>query len=442
MDAKEEELPDGVYPAAGQNQEKGKWSILKSAFVGSNSILDDTRLKKNSIHRHQGFEMFSRDSKIWIPTVGLKISSRTNADNVTRMIFRKLLIFCQTNGCRITVSRVLFSAYGKALVQCVQITQELCRSGCGKLVKINTGHSKQHSNMLIELLFYPPKDYFEFLWSSSKPHETSSSVNADLCKAAKMEGPFTLATYNLKSQCQVMFRERPERKKLSLKELFSHKVHGVDNTGNVRVWFSEQVLLYCLMQPAFLDKLGIKLNNSDVLELGGGMTGLAGIGIAVQYPKTHQVIISDGNPDSVLNQKLCIHLNEETGNIPKGKVKCCHLMWDKEDKSGAISELLHQHPKGFDLIIAADCLFFQDFHEDLKHVLSLLLAKNGQILLLQPTRGESMNNFMDIAQGVFTMELLDEYESKISELHQEYLQKSDYAPNLHFPFLLRLRHRI
>eukprot|EP00638_Chattonella_subsalsa_P012761 CAMPEP_0117811482 /NCGR_PEP_ID=MMETSP0948-20121206/22160_1 /TAXON_ID=44440 /ORGANISM="Chattonella subsalsa, Strain CCMP2191" /LENGTH=393 /DNA_ID=CAMNT_0005648097 /DNA_START=15 /DNA_END=1192 /DNA_ORIENTATION=+ len=393
MDAKEEELPDGVYPAAGQNQEKGKWSILKSAFVGSNSILDDTRLKKNSIHRHQGFEMFSRDSKIWIPTVGLKISSRTNADNVTRMIY-----FVRPMVAESLFLGVLFSAYGKALVQCVQITQELCRSGCGKLVKINTGHSKQHSNMLIELLFYPPKDYFEFLWSSSKPHETSSSVNADLCKAAKMEGPFTLATYNLKSQCQVMFRERPERKKLSLKEL-------------------------SLMQPAFLDKLGIKLNNSDVLELGGGMTGLAGIGIAVQYPKTHQVIISDGNPDSVLNQKLCIHLNEETGNIPKGKVKCCHLMWDKEDKSGAISELLHQHPKGFDhsellhqhpkgfdLIIAADCLFFQDFHEDLKHVLSLLLAKNGQILLLQPTRGESMNNFMDIAQGVFTMELLDEYE--------------------------------
>lgn len=51
--------------------------------------------------------------------------------------------------------------------------------------------------------------------------------------------------------CKVMAREvssdESSRKSITLEQLFSHRVHGVDNTGNVKVWPAEQALLRVLL---------------------------------------------------------------------------------------------------------------------------------------------------------------------------------------------------
>ena len=47
---------------------------------------------------------------------------------------------------------------------------------------------------------------------------------------------------------QLRLMERRPGAKMSLAELASHTHHGVDNTGNVRVWPAEQVLLHVVLQ--------------------------------------------------------------------------------------------------------------------------------------------------------------------------------------------------
>ncbi len=59
-------------------------------------------------------------------------------------------------------------------------------------------------------------------------------------------------------------REPRKGRKLGVSEIFSHRVHGVDNTGNVRVWRAERVLLHALLQR----KRRETLRGKRLLEIG------------------------------------------------------------------------------------------------------------------------------------------------------------------------------
>lgn len=48
----------------------------------------------------------------------------------------------------------------------------------------------------------------------------------------------------------------------------------------------------------------------------------------------------------------------------------------------------------FSLILAADCLFFENYHEELIQTFINNLEENGRILLVNPRRGKSMSNFL------------------------------------------------
>jgi Lysine methyltransferase len=73
-------------------------------------------------------------------------------------------------------------------------------------------------------------------------------------------------------------------------------LRGFDNTGNIRIWPSEEVLaFYCVEQRA-------QFAQKRVLELAAGMSGLAGLVVAALADAT-RVMITDGNEGS--SQRMC-----------------------------------------------------------------------------------------------------------------------------------------
>ncbi|CAJ0604786.1 unnamed protein product [Cylicocyclus nassatus] len=120
-------------------------------------------------------------------------------------------------------------------------------------------------------------------------------------------------------------------------------IAGFDNTGNVRIWPGGEALAYYLSirPPLVSGKL--------VLELGAGLIGLPGF-IAAIYAT--RVRITDGNEHSVAS------LRDIAKRNPLPNVEIELLRW------GAGPD-----EKKFDLILAADCVFFAEYHEDLVSVL-------------------------------------------------------------------------
>ncbi|CAN0299010.1 unnamed protein product, partial [Laminaria digitata] len=186
-------------------------------------------------------------------------------------------------------------------------------------------------------------------------------------------------------------RGRGGQPTVTLQQLFAHRVHGVDNTGNVRVWPAEQVLLHLLLSGP----LASSLEGSRVLELGAGKTGLAGLGVAA-CSGAADVVITDGNPDALRNLEVCVELNAKKGVFgnTKASVSARRLVWDSLDRDGDTATLCSCYHGGFDFVIASDCLFFKDFHGDLKTTIETLLAPNGRAILVQPQRGGTVDLFM------------------------------------------------
>eukprot|EP00904_Undaria_pinnatifida_P002540 jgi/Undpi1/12287/HiC_scaffold_5.g01963.m1 len=268
----------------------------------------------------------------------------------------------------------------------------------------------------------------------------------------ELDGGVILATFTLPNGSEVVTKEaslrrgRGGRPTVTLQQLFAHRVHGVDNTGNVRVWPAEQVLLHVLLNGP----LASSLEGSRVLELGAGKTGLAGLGVAA-CSGAAGVVITDGNPDALRNLEACVELNAKKSVFGNTKVSARRLMWDSLDRDGDTAALCDSHPGGFDLIIASDCLFFKDFHGDLKYTIETLLAPNGRAILVQPQRGGTVDLFMrriartegppskssssDIGETegggeekryVLEARLLERYDERIWNMHREYLESSGH----------------
>ncbi len=89
---------------------------------------------------------------------------------------------------------------------------------------------------------------------------------------------------------------------------------GFNNTGNICIWPSEEVLAGFCMENAHIFK------NKTVLELGAGMTGLAGL-IVSQACSPEHVFITDGNDNSVENLQIIIEENKKLSLIEEN-VSC------------------------------------------------------------------------------------------------------------------------
>ena len=133
----------------------------------------------------------------------------------------------------------------------------------------------------------------------------------------------------------------------------AHYNHAHD-AGNVCVWPSEEVLAHILLQNA------TRFNGRSVVELGGGMTSLAGLMLAT-HATCSRILLTDGNETSTENIQHCIDANSGQLQTPSTTAKC--LVWGSDQDPA----------EQFDYVICADCLFFEDVH-------SLLLSTIGKLL--------------------------------------------------------------
>lgn len=94
----------------------------------------------------------------------------------------------------------------------------------------------------------------------------------------------------------------------------ANELIGFNNTGNVCVWPSEECLAYYLLRNRNLCR------NRSVLELGGGMSCLAGV-LAAKYCNPSAVTLTDGNVTSVDNVRCIVARNDMTNLVECGVVQ-------------------------------------------------------------------------------------------------------------------------
>ncbi len=207
----------------------------------------------------------------------------------------------------------------------------------------------------------------------------------------------------------------------------------------------------------------------NILELGAGQAGLAGLammaasfksvfashGRGLSKMKPCRVILTDGHPKCVENNKICVELtkkmivskvNENVINEANAikttqsaaaasdvavEVECNLLRWDSSPNGAMacrqinnlvqpdirpLSTLLNHSRDGtaifepavvssddkgmYHLCLVSDCVHFQEFHHDLLITIARTLAVDGIALMCQPKRGSSLNNFVELIDAV------------------------------------------
>ncbi|KAH0463120.1 hypothetical protein IEQ34_007702 [Dendrobium chrysotoxum] len=155
-----------------------------------------------------------------------------------------------------------------------------------------------------------------------------------------------------------------------------------------------------------------------VLELGSGY-GLAGLAIAASTD-AFEVVISDGNPQVIDYVQRNININAST--FGDTKVKSMILHWIEELDSEMLT-------------------FFKEFHECLAKTVRSLLKNSdtSEAIFLSPKRGDSLDNFLvKIKDMGLDYDLIEDYDSKVWNLHQKFRNENDTSwPNYdedHLPY--------
>lgn len=199
---------------------------------------------------------------------------------------------------------------------------------------------------------------------------------------------------------------------------------GFNNTGNICVWPSEEALAYYALENITIFK------DTWLLELGGGMTCLAGLMIA-KYGSPYLVHLTDGNTVSVANVKRTLRLNDFDCFV-----KCSQLKWENIAK---------RHPAErckYNMIICADCLFFVDSHTALLDTIDFYLAQNGKAFIMAPKRNNTFDDFVHKAVNRgFHVNVIKNYSYDIWLKHLQLKNSQNYNEDIHYPLLLTLEKR-
>lgn len=205
-----------------------------------------------------------------------------------------------------------------------------------------------------------------------------------------------------------------------------------NNTGNVCVWPAEEVLAYYILKQKDV------FSGKSVIEVGGGMTCMAGVMLALACD-AKRMVLTDGSDDSMENVDMIVERNKN--NFVAKEVSSRLLRWDHFDKE-------HADLKGqFDFVLSADCLFFDEFRGDLVHTIAQLLKPEGEAIVIAPKRGHSLDDFVSLCKdssrfkNYFSEVLMETNFDREVYRQCEYFLKncSNYSPNRHQPILIKLK---
>lgn len=96
----------------------------------------------------------------------------------------------------------------------------------------------------------------------------------------------------------------------------------------------------------------------------------------------------------------------------------------------------------FDVVICADCLFFDEFRADLKECFKSVLIPGGLGVITAPRRGKTFGDFKELLNSDPEFEILqdsEDYSERISAVRDRIKNDSNYDENVNYPRLLTFR---
>jgi hypothetical protein len=215
-----------------------RWKILKDAITQKKRTVNES-----SIHRFHGHESFSKRKCLWEGfSLRIQVGSVAEMDD-------QLLARCEQYIENVDCPEIFLVIYNDS------------NNGIDETAVIEW-KNKVETPLRLESLSE----------NSTKCANKVLSLRVTNSNYVPVERSCQFYSYSLLpfEDLNVFTREPIENKVLSLEELCSDRLYGVDNTGNICVWPSEPLFLYILLENEGLKSL---VKHKSILEIGSGLTG-------------------------------------------------------------------------------------------------------------------------------------------------------------------------